>query len=468
MSLTLYSADGDFHAFKAFITAAYNGLTLTRKSIDVAAKEQFTPEFLAKSPLGKIPVLETASGVIFESNAIARYLARLRRDTELYGTTFFESAQVDSWLDFASHDVEMSADLWLNPVVGYTAYAPHVYAGAVAGMKRALDVLNKHLQSATYLVGNKITLADIVIVSALFYPFKFLLDPAFRAPYPNVVRWFLTCVNQPQFKAALGVASLATSELLAPGATGGAAAVTEAAPAAAAAGGAGGKGKKEKADKAEAGAPKAAKAPAAPKEKKEKKKKEEAPEEEAAPAPAPEPAPAAGGAGDEDDEDKPKPKVKGPFDDLPPSPMNMDHWKRTYSNSRSDYYLSMKPFWEEIFDKAGYSIWFCKYKYNDENKVDYMTSNLVGGFLQRCDDVRRYAFGSMVILNENPPFEIEGCWLIRGDSVAPLIEANPDAEYYEWTKANTDDEATRALIADYWCSIGNINGKAQYDSKIFK
>lgn len=33
-------------------------------------------------------------GSIFESNAVARYVARMRRDTELYGVSFFESAQV--------------------------------------------------------------------------------------------------------------------------------------------------------------------------------------------------------------------------------------------------------------------------------------------------------------------------------------------------------------------------------------
>jgi len=31
-----------------------------------------------------------------------------------------------------------------------------------------------------------------------------VLEPSFRQPYPNVTRWFLTCVNQPQFKAVLG------------------------------------------------------------------------------------------------------------------------------------------------------------------------------------------------------------------------------------------------------------------------
>jgi elongation factor 1-gamma len=35
-----------------------------------------------------------------------------------------------------------------------------------------------------------------------------VLEPAFRQPYPNVTRWFTTCVNQPQFKAVLGEVKL--------------------------------------------------------------------------------------------------------------------------------------------------------------------------------------------------------------------------------------------------------------------
>lgn len=35
-----------------------------------------------------------------------------------------------------------------------------------------------------------------------------VLEPAFRQPYPNVNRWFVTCINQPQFKAVLGEVKL--------------------------------------------------------------------------------------------------------------------------------------------------------------------------------------------------------------------------------------------------------------------
>ncbi len=51
-----------------------------------------TPEFLLKNPNGKIPVLETEKGLIFESQAIARYFARL---ANLYGNTLGEQGLVD-------------------------------------------------------------------------------------------------------------------------------------------------------------------------------------------------------------------------------------------------------------------------------------------------------------------------------------------------------------------------------------
>ena len=87
MALTLVTYPGNFRAFKALIAAEYAGVEIAVKDVDAKAAAKL-------SPTGKVPVLETPQGTIFESNAIARYVARMRRDTELYGATFFESGQV--------------------------------------------------------------------------------------------------------------------------------------------------------------------------------------------------------------------------------------------------------------------------------------------------------------------------------------------------------------------------------------
>ena len=99
------------------------------------------------------------AGVIFESNAIARYVARLRRDTELTGRSFFETAQVDSWVDFCSHEIELPATLWIYPVLGWREFKQTLHDKAVPDLFRALSTLERHLISRTYIVGEAVTLA---------------------------------------------------------------------------------------------------------------------------------------------------------------------------------------------------------------------------------------------------------------------------------------------------------------------
>lgn len=93
----------------------------------------------------------------------------------------------------------------------------------------------------------------------------------------------------------------------------------------------------------------------------------------------------------------------------------MDDWKRMYSNN--DTLTVANPWFWENLDKEGYSVWFADYKYNDELEKMYMTCNLVGGFLQRVERLRKYGFGSVVIFGEEPKLAIGSCWLFRGQDI---------------------------------------------------
>lgn len=68
---------------------------------------QTTPkdkEFLAKAPLGKCPILNTANGVLTNSHSIVRFLALNAK--ALYGENSFEKGQIDSWIDFSAEELE--------------------------------------------------------------------------------------------------------------------------------------------------------------------------------------------------------------------------------------------------------------------------------------------------------------------------------------------------------------------------
>ena len=178
--------------------------------------DNMTEEFLEKNPLGKVPVLETPEGCIFESNAIARYVARLRRDTSLYGSSFFESALVDQWMDYAANELEPARAMWLFPVQGFMQCDQEAYDAARADMMKALHVLETRLETREFLVGAQVTLADIVVVCALVDLFRLVFDPSVRSEFPAVVRWFSDLVALPEFAAVIGEVTMAEDEQMPP------------------------------------------------------------------------------------------------------------------------------------------------------------------------------------------------------------------------------------------------------------
>lgn len=398
--MKLFAREGSPHAQKVLVAAQY-----ASASVDVVTD---APEkaIKGKASADRLPLLETPEGCLFESNAIMTFLAK--GDTGLCGADAFASAQIRSWMDFSLNEVEVPAAMWTYPIVGYMENYPEVTAKAQKDLKAALTVLEGHLKKETYLVGRRITLADIAVACALVLPMKLVLDDKARKAFTATTRWFVTCVNQPEFAKVLGPVTLI---------------------------------KKALASKAAAKSSGAAKPAAVA----------------AAPAAAANEAAAA------------EKKAGNPLDSLPKSSLNLDSWKRQYSNAPDrDCFKAMPWFWENL-DKAGYSVYMCKYNYNEDLKVSFQVSNLCGGFVQRCDEVRRYAFGTLQILGkEGGPIEIVGCWLFRGPDEKPLLECNPDAEYYTWTKVTEFSDAEKQAIAEMWCSEETINGKPILDCKVFK
>lgn len=187
-------------------------------------------------------------------------------------------------------------------------------------------------------------------------------------------------------------------------------------------------------------------------EEKKEEKEEEKKEEKKAEAPAPAAKPA-----------------KNPLELLPPTPFDLDNWKRIYSNTHSDFYSVMDKFWP-LYDREGWSLWICDYMYNDENKKGFMTANLVSGFIQRADSLRKYAFGNMSILKSESEsfYRVKGAWLIRGRSIQPMLDENPDAASYKWTQIDEDKEEDKKELADLWCASETIDGMEINSNEVFK
>jgi elongation factor 1-gamma len=395
MSLKIYSYPENHRVWKAQIAGKFVGVEIETPAFKMGVDNK-SKEFLAKNPLGKVPVLETPEGCIFESNAIARYVAR-QNGSKIYGASAFEASQIDQWIDFSANEIELPGAAWLYPILGYVPNNPEATNKAQEDIKKSLNILNQHLQTKTFLVGERISLADIVVSMALYRLYQLVFEPKFRKTFGNVNRWYLTLVNQPQFRNVIGEVSLCEKMAVAP-------------------------------------------APA----KQEAPKAQEKAQEAAASSEEPE-------AGEQK-----KDKKANPLDQLPASKMVLDEWKRQYSNT--DTRTEALPWFWENYDPAGYCIYFCDYKYNSECSKLFMTNNLVSGFVQRLDPLRKYGFGTVLIFGEEPNLAVSGCWLFRGTDIPAEMRECDDYETYSWKKADTNIEADRKLIEDYWAWNGEFRG----------
>jgi len=425
---TLYTYPDNFRAFKVLIAAEYSGAKVKSCPNFVFGETNTTKEFLAKFPSGKVPAFESDDGLcLFESNAIAYFVAneQLRG-----GSDPLAQSQILQWLNFADSDILPAACTWVFPCLGIMQFNKSATERAKEDVKKAMTALNNHLLHHTYLVGERVTLADIVVACTMLSLYQNVLDPGFRKAFGNVNRWFTTIINQPQVKKVVGAVALAEKM-----AQFDAKKFAETQKASGA-GGDSGKKEKKKADK-----PK-------PEPKKEKKEATPAPaEEEPALAPV---------------------KEKDPFAAIPKGNFDMDDFKRFYSNNDED--KSVPYFWEK-FDKEHYSIWRCDYKYNDELTMVFMSCNLMGGMFQRLEKLRKNAFASMALFGENNNSTISGIWVWRGHDLA--FELSPDWQIdyssYDWKKLDADAAETKEMVNHYLCWTGNdAGGRAFNQGKIFK
>ncbi|KAL6316295.1 hypothetical protein AAG906_017927 [Vitis piasezkii] len=421
MALVLHAGNTNKNAFKALIAAEYSGVKVELvKNFEMGVSNK-SPEFLKMNPIGKVPVLETPDGPVFESNAIARYVTRLKADNPLYGSTLIEYAHIEQWIDFGSLEIDANILRWFIPRIGFAVYLPPAEEAAISALKRALDALNTHLASNTYLVGHSVTLADIIMTCNLVMGFSRVMTKSFTSEFPHVERYFWTMVNQPNFRKILG--EVKQAESVPP--------------------------------------VQSAKKPSQPKEPKHKDEPKKEAKKEAKKEPAkPKVAEAA------EEEEAPKPKPKNPLDLLPPSKMVLDDWKRLYSNTKTNFReVAIKGFWD-MYDPEGYSLWFCDYKYNDENTVSFVTLNKVTGFLQRMDLARKYAFGKMLIVGSEAPFKVKGLWLFRGQEIPQfVIDECYDMELYEWKKVDLSDEAQKERVNQMIEDQEPFEGEALLDAK---
>lgn len=315
-------------------------------------------------------------------------------------------------------------------IFGYIAYDVDMWNNALKELKDALKVVNKHLQGKKFIVGESLTIADIIFCCTLTVPFQLFFEAGYRNGVMNITGLYQKVSQMKEFLSRMGNVHLCKKPFKFPEPK---------------------KDAVEKKEKVKSGKGKS-------KEEYKNEKKEDPKKE----APAPAATPAAEAA--------PAPKQINPIDSLPPTTLVLDDFKKKFVNSKSKK-NDLADFFKSDFDAQGWSFWFLQYeKYEDEGQKLYLTSNLMNGFLQRADHLRKHLFAYHCVLGEEPNLEIQGVWMTRGQDIGVVMVDHPQFEYYKSKKLDHTKAADMKMIEEFWCAKDGdkINGLASQDLKSHK
>ena len=164
--MKLYDSKSAPNPRRVRIFAAEKGLTIPTVEVDLNAKENHSPEFRAKNPLGAVPMLELDDGTcIAESVAICRYLEGIKPNPPLMGTDVTDRAVVEMWQRRMELEIfQPIANVFVHTHEWFKGRRPQVPEYGEACRKHALarmKWLDEVLATRPYVAGDRYTIADI-------------------------------------------------------------------------------------------------------------------------------------------------------------------------------------------------------------------------------------------------------------------------------------------------------------------
>lgn len=184
---------------KAMWTAAQLDLELDREDWGPGFRSPKEPEYLALNPNGLIPVLIDGDFVLWESNAICRYLAAQAGDAALLPAAPQARARVEQWMDWQAGELNNAWRTAFMALVRGQPAAPEAVEQSVANWNRHMGLLNGQLaKTGAHVTGDDFTLADVVLgLSAQ----RWKNAPIERVELPAVEAWLQRLSDRPGFAA---------------------------------------------------------------------------------------------------------------------------------------------------------------------------------------------------------------------------------------------------------------------------
>jgi glutathione S-transferase len=199
----LYSSPNTYamsaHAMLEEIGADYE---LIQVDLSLSPKRR-DPEFLKVSPHGRVPALATEDGTIFESGAIAAYLAECHPDVGLAPPPGDPARGIyHQWLFYLNSTLQPEVFIQFHPEYYFDSPEDkkHFQSASMERLKVIWELLDDALVAGPYLLGSQISACDICLATQAIWPEIF---PNTIDEYANVRRTVTSVLERPVLKKVI-------------------------------------------------------------------------------------------------------------------------------------------------------------------------------------------------------------------------------------------------------------------------
>ena len=193
--LKLWGRLNSINVQKAVLALEELGLAYERADAGLQFGINRTPEYLAMNPNGLVPTLDDDGFVLWESNAIVRYLCASHSAGALWPEDVKIRADADRWMDWQTATLSSA----MGPgFMGLVRTAPEkrdadAINASLAKTTKLVAMLDAHLAGRDYVAGAAYGMADIVLAPIMHRWFNM---PCARAAAPNAERWYATLMQR--------------------------------------------------------------------------------------------------------------------------------------------------------------------------------------------------------------------------------------------------------------------------------
>jgi len=198
--LKIWGRSNSLNVQKVMWTVGELGIAHERLDVGGRFGDLDRPAYLSMNPNAKIPTIDDDGVIVWESNAVVRYLAARHGADRLWDRDPGARAQADQWMDWMQTTLapDFYELFWLSVRTPADRQNPTATADSARRLRAHYAVVERQLADQPYLLGERLSMADIVIGATLY---RYYEMPIERPGLAGIQRWYQRLMARPAYRS---------------------------------------------------------------------------------------------------------------------------------------------------------------------------------------------------------------------------------------------------------------------------